>query len=500
MVDQPTESSWLLPDHPDETSGRGAVAGERLSQVVKPIGLAAVLLSLLFLIHSVHEGPSLSDHAPSGLISGRYYEFSDMSSGLFVRVDERSNGALTFSETIPWLTGSNLKAVIFSSTCLKLQSMRGRWVRNVDGVIRADGVMEAQGDCIMLTTDGSDGTKMVIESAKSRLYAALSASELFIGGLFDIGMIATDSEDAATVFRIEQYEPIKGVNLGGWFIPEYWMMPGFYANSGLKGNASLCNFVKMNRTLADERITHNIRTWITETDIAQIAALGLNSVRLPIGYWNVIEDPYRLFVPVNISISLSALDWCFDICMKYNISVVIDLHGAPGSQNGLDHSGCQMNVEWTEKRNIELSLNAVEAIMLRYADQANFLGIEVLNEPSYQIEQTNHTLLLGYYDHAYRVVRRYSNKALFIFNDLYSDFFGLWVSELREPKYYNVVLDLHLYDWQEPYTFESAEQHIADALEWKSVIGNLSVCHPVIVGEWSYSTGKNNIIYLLHIE
>lgn len=91
----------------------------------------------------------------------------------------------------------------------------------------------------------------------------------------------------------------------------------------------------------------------------------MNSVRVPIGYWNAIADPYDLFVPRNITISLHALDWCFDICQKYNISVLLDIHGAPGSQNGQDHSGCQMSAEWTSDKNLDLSLAAVSAVVRR---------------------------------------------------------------------------------------------------------------------------------------
>ncbi|CAM9532715.1 unnamed protein product, partial [Ectocarpus fasciculatus] len=286
-------------------------------------------------------------------------------------------------------------------------------------------------------------------------------------------------------FNVQAVTPLRGVNLGGWFIPEYWMMPSFYANSGLRFNASLCNFVHSHEALAEERITHNIANWITERDIEDIAAIGLNSVRVPIGYWNVINDPYKMFVPKDVSISLRALDWCFDACSRHNISVLIDLHGAPGSQNGLDHSGCQMNSEWTSNYNVRLTLTAIEVIAKRYSAHKSFLGIEVLNEPSYVIEQLNRTVLVDFYNAAYRVIRRNSDTAVVVFNDIYSDFYDSWNQILQEPAFYNVALDLHLYDWQEPYTFETAEQHIADAVGWQSTIERLSLTHPIIIGEWS---------------
>ena len=70
---------------------------------------------------------------------------------------------------------------------------------------------------------------------------------------------------------------------------------------------------KYNETLAEERIKESLTTWITENDFQGIQALGFNSVRLPVGYWNVMDDPYKLFVPKNYHESLYYIDWCFDM-------------------------------------------------------------------------------------------------------------------------------------------------------------------------------------------
>lgn len=45
-------------------------------------------------------------------------------------------------------------------------------------------------------------------------------------------------------------------------------------------------------------------------------AMGFNSVRLPIGYWNLIQDPYRKYAPSNHRVSLRYIDWCFDMCER----------------------------------------------------------------------------------------------------------------------------------------------------------------------------------------
>jgi len=41
---------------------------------------------------------------------------------------------------------------------------------------------------------------------------------------------------------------------------------------------------------ADARLKQHRDTWITENDIKEIASFGLNSVRVPIGYWTAGFD------------------------------------------------------------------------------------------------------------------------------------------------------------------------------------------------------------------
>lgn len=127
------------------------------------------------------------------------------------------------------------------------------------------------------------------------------------------------------------------------------------------------------------------------------------------------------------------------------------------------------------------------------------MGIEVLNKPSFPIENLNRTRLLSYYESSYRILRTYSHTGIFIFNDIYSKSYSFWNLALKEPEFYNVALDLHLYDWQEPYTFSSAEQHISDAIAWEHIIAEISKTHPVYIGEWSYSTGEYCMTNCWHV-
>lgn len=90
---------------------------------------------------------------------------------------------------------------------------------------------------------------------------------------------------------------------------------------------------------AERRMETHLSSWIKEEDFSQIASFGFDSVRLPVGYWNLVPDPYHKFVPRDVALSHRYIDWAFDMADKYGLTVLLDLHGVPGSQNGNDHSG-----------------------------------------------------------------------------------------------------------------------------------------------------------------
>ena len=96
---------------------------------------------------------------------------------------------------------------------------------------------------------------------------------------------------------------------------------------------SLCTMVDWNREETERRMAWRFDNWFVE-DFAEIAKAGFNSVRIPIGYWNVMEDPYHAYAPADWMKSRDKIDWMFDMAKKYGLLVVLDLHGAPGSRMG----------------------------------------------------------------------------------------------------------------------------------------------------------------------
>ncbi len=131
-------------------------------------------------------------------------------------------------------------------------------------------------------------------------------------------------------------EKFHGVNLGAWLVLEEWMVPDVYRGTDAPDEYSLC------LALGDQaraRLDHHRETFITADDFQWIKECGLNAVRLPVGYW-ALEAP-KPYVE-----SARFIDFALDQCQQNGLKLLLDLHGAPGSQNGWDHSGRSGAINW----------------------------------------------------------------------------------------------------------------------------------------------------------
>ncbi len=259
---------------------------------------------------------------------------------------------------------------------------------------------------------------------------------------------------------------LRGVNLGGWLVLERWMTPSLFA-----GTEAIDEYTFMQTEGASDTLDHHRRTFITEDDWRWLAAHGIEVVRIPVGYWLVEPDgPYEA--------GLEYLDWAFEMAARYDIQVLVDLHGAPASQNGHDHSGRAGKAGWLASREARARTIAVlETLHARYESSSHYWGLQLLNEPSTRLV---HRALRHFYAEAARVTR---GRQYTVFHDgftprLLSGALG------REPR---AVMDVHLYhmtSWLA--RLVSAERFVGLAERWYSrLLRRVSRRQPVIVGEWS---------------
>lgn len=153
---------------------------------------------------------------------------------------------------------------------------------------------------------------------------------------------------------------------------------------------------------------------------------------MQIGYWSVpltsADTNYTTNVSPYISGAwpylLQALNWA----KQYSLHVILDLHGAPGSQNGYDNSGQRTgNPVWgSVPENVPRTLDVVRYIADTLGGMVDVL--ELINEPAAYQESVG-SILSGYFQDGYQVVRNAAGADIKIM--ITDGFLGVQVEHLR---------------------------------------------------------------------
>ncbi|KAJ3148165.1 hypothetical protein HK101_002173 [Irineochytrium annulatum] len=143
---------------------------------------------------------------------------------------------------------------------------------------------------------------------------------------------------------------IRGVNFGGWLISEPWMMWNEWSNvmgcgsSKSEFDCMLDHYMGSNRAAGNAAFEKHWATWITPATVQSVHDVGLNTIRIPIGYWSynaIVDTASEPFA--DGSRMLPYLDAVVDKAASLGIYVIIDLHGAPGGQQQDAFTGQQPN-------------------------------------------------------------------------------------------------------------------------------------------------------------
>ena len=186
---------------------------------------------------------------------------------------------------------------------------------------------------------------------------------------------------------------------------------------------------------AESIIKKHRDTFITEDDFQWLSDTGINSVRLPVGHWHFDgTSPYFA--------SDEYVEWAFEMAEKYDLTILLDIHAAQGCQNGFDNGGLSGVMEWHKNTEyIDHTIKFAEDLAEKYGDEPSLLGIQLLNEPHWDIEIE---IIQDYYTKAYFSVRKYLNEDKVI---VIHDAFRLdqWKNFMQDSQYKNVILDTHFY-------------------------------------------------------
>ena len=277
-------------------------------------------------------------------------------------------------------------------------------------------------------------------------------------------------------------EKLRGVNLGGWLVLERWMTPALFEGTDAPDEYSF-----MQTPGARTKLREHQKNFIREEDFRWLHDHGINAVRIPIGYW-IFEgdDPYVSCI--------GRLDWAVRMAEKYDLKVLICMHGAKGSQNGNDHSGRKGPALWyASNANRATTRDVLVRLTARYADKPHVWGIELLNEPKVGLFQWK---LRRFYRQSYRAIQAVGRPGLRV---VYSDAFSprLMSGALRADRSFPIVLDHHWYHGFFPDWFQARLPFAA--YEWymrhvrQPMLERISKAQPVIVGEWNGVIGGGKL-------
>lgn len=140
------------------------------------------------------------------------------------------------------------------------------------------------------------------------------------------------SESSKTKRYLPSSGKIRGVNLGSMFVFEPWIAETTWSRMGCDGTNSEFDCVtSLGQANANTSFAGHWDSWIVEDDFANMASYGLNTVRIPVGYWiheDLVYADSEHFPQGAFSYLERVCGWASD----HGLYIIIDLHGAPSAQ------------------------------------------------------------------------------------------------------------------------------------------------------------------------
>ncbi|RKP08972.1 glycoside hydrolase superfamily, partial [Thamnocephalis sphaerospora] len=246
-------------------------------------------------------------------------------------------------------------------------------------------------------------------------------------------------------------KPVRGVNLGGWLLLEPFIKPSMFEqfpqNEHVIDEWTFCK--SLGQDECRKQLRRHYETFVTEDDISKIADLGLDHVRIPVGYWALDIQDDEPYVQDSWEFLLRGVEWA----RKHGLRVMLELHSAPGSQNGWNHSGREGIVGWMNgtatglaygERTLRIMREMLEHFSQpKYREVVTLFGI--LNEP--YAEKVGLARVKQWSKQAYQVAREVTGLGEGPILVVHEGFSGLgkWQGEMPPSKYDRVVLDVHNY-------------------------------------------------------
>lgn len=288
--------------------------------------------------------------------------------------------------------------------------------------------------------------------------------------------------DGTKVKNTEGQEIIlRGTNAGGWLLQEFWMCPTEQTEN-VSCQKEMIQVLKerFGEEKAEELLDVYEDNFWTEADFDNCRDLGMNVIRLPFTYMNFLDDNGELKDD-----AFERVDWFVEQAGKRGMYVILDMHGAQGSQNEKDHSG-----DTTQGASFFYGENAGknqteyvqlwEKIAEHYNGNPVVAGYDLLNEPYCDLPENTGKTCWDIYDRAYKAIRKIDEDHIVIVEAKWDPV------NLPDPKEYaweNIIYEYHQYNYTDQHNAEAQLEGIALKLDLADAAG---YGVPNYIGETSF--------------
>ncbi|WWC72841.1 uncharacterized protein I206_106805 [Kwoniella pini CBS 10737] len=206
---------------------------------------------------------------------------------------------------------------------------------------------------------------------------------------------------------------LKGAAIGGWMNMENFI-------TGYTGHEHQVR-AALKEVLGEKKyeffFDRFLEYFFGEEDAKFFASLGLNCLRVPVNYHHFEDDMNpRVFKKEG----LKHLDRIVDICAKYGIYTIIDLHAAPGGQNFDWHSDNATHKAsfYDHKDFQDRTIILWEHLAKHYKENTWVAGYNPLNEPT----DEKHVRLVAFYDRIEVAIRKIDPDHILFLDTFAADF------------------------------------------------------------------------------
>jgi endoglucanase len=276
---------------------------------------------------------------------------------------------------------------------------------------------------------------------------------------------------------------IKALVLSGWYVPEayMWKLNSVHTRH-LFNYSSITRRIEEVLGAQDAQAFWNAyhENFLTEADVADMAAQGFNTFRMPFNY--------RLLSPqdspgVYSEEGFQVLDQIIEWSKQYGLKVILDMHACPGGQAS-EHYADPEHTFWvwdtritnwieagvaclwqddadyfnrtgrTAAFNKQRTADIWQTIAARYKDEPAVIGYELINEPHLPDGVTSNDLrnLLIQISTAIRAVD--TNHILFVEGDMFAEM----IDGLLPPWDSNMAIAFHKY-WR-PVSYDQIQPYV----------------------------------------